>query len=112
MSTGPLLGSTLARIDRGPTRNSGLGWVAMKTCPYAAEGAAASSSAVRSARLDPNRRELPSVVGIERELLLDQAVLEQGVLHHGQRLDVDAPVDRQQRTRDLVRGEHGLRSPA
>src|SRR5258708_12300702 len=84
----------------------------MKTCPCAAPGAAASTSAARIARLNPDRRELPRVVHVERELLLDEAVLEQGLLHHAERLDVDAPIDREQRPRDLVRAEDGLRAPA
>src|SRR5262252_7720246 len=84
----------------------------MKTCPAAPAGDAAISSAARSARLDPDRRELPRIVRVERKLLLDEAVLEQGLLHHAERLDVDAPVDRQERARDLVRAEDGLRAPA
>src|SRR5262245_53854238 len=111
-SIGPALGPTLARTESGPTMNSGLGCVERNTCPCAAPGAATSSSAASSARLDFDRRELARVVLGERELLLDEAVLEQGVLHHAQRLDVDGAVDRQQRAGDLVGAEHGFGAPA
>src|SRR5262245_54924612 len=110
-SIGPAFGSTLARTVSGPISNSGLGWLERNTCAVAAPGAATSISAARIARLDFDRRELPRVVRVERELFLDQAVFEQRVLHHAERLDVDAPVHRQQRARDLVGGEDRLGAP-
>src|SRR3989442_12820252 len=52
--------------------------------------------------LYPNRRELPGVVVGEGELLLDEAVLQERLLHGHERLRVDLAVDGQQRAGDLA----------
>src|SRR5881628_2434902 len=86
----------------GPTMNGGFGRVARKTWARAAPGVAASRSPARTQALDLDRRELAREVLLERQLLLDDAVLQERALHHRERRDVNAAVDREERTRDLV----------
>src|SRR5262245_17283864 len=132
-------GVTFARTKSGPTVNTGFSRAARNTCPSTAPGAASSrrpaiqariivdgsgrpgaaaeraealGGAGRAIALHANRRELARVVLVERELLLDHAVLEERVLHHRERVQTDVAVDRQQRPRDPVGGQHGLRRPA
>src|SRR5437773_6526769 len=96
----------------GPTMNGGFGRVARKTWARAAPGVAASRSPARTQALDLDRRELAREVLLERQLLLDHAVLQERALHHGERRDVDAAVDGEERTRDLVGAQHRLGRPA
>src|SRR5947209_7873115 len=49
---------------------------------------------------------------LERQALLDDAVLQQHVLHRPERLDADAAVVGEERARDLVGAQHGLGRPA
>src|SRR5207245_10852191 len=96
----------------GPTMNGGFGRVARKTWARAAPGVAASSSPARTQALDLDRRELAREVLLERQLLLDDAILQERALHHRERRDVDAAVDGKERTRDLVGAQHCLGRPA
>src|SRR5439155_824597 len=111
-STGPSSGPTLARMYTGPTMNEGFGRVARKTWARAAPGVAASRSPARTQALDLDRRELAREVLLERQLLLDDAILQERALHHRERRDVNAAVDREERTRDLVGAQHRLGRPA
>src|SRR2546428_244241 len=83
----------------GPTMNGGFGRVARKTWARAAPGVAASRSPARTQALDLDRRELAREGLLERQLLLDDAILQERALHHGERRDVTAAVDREERTR-------------
>src|SRR5213596_4316032 len=95
-----LFRSTVARTNSGPIAKSGCDRVARNTWASTAPGVAASRSPVRTQALDRDRRELSREVLLERQLLLDDAVLEERPLHHGERRDVDAPVHGEERSRD------------
>src|SRR5205809_5964007 len=108
----PSAGVTVARTNSGPIAKSGCDRVARNTWASTAPGVAASRSPVRTQALDRDRRELSREVLLERQLLLDDAVLEERPLHHGERRDVDAPVHGEERSRDLVGAQHRLGRPA
>src|SRR5439155_25693477 len=105
-------GVTVARTNSGPIVKPGFGRVARKTWACAALGTVASRSAARPQALDRDRRELAREVLLERQLLLDHAVLEERALHHGERRDVDAAVDGEKRSRDPVGAQNRLGRPA
>src|SRR5437762_11969855 len=107
-------GETLARTRSGPIVNSGFGRAARKTWARAVPAPASRSSAARPharSALDRDRRELAREMLLEREPLLDHAVLQQRVLHDRERRDVDAAVDGQERSGDAVGGQHRLGRP-
>src|SRR2546425_13043569 len=96
----------------GPTMNGGFGRVARKTWARAAPGVAGVRSPARPQALHLDRRELAREVLLGRQLLLDDAILQERALHHRERRDVNAAVDREERTRDLVGAQHRLGRPA
>src|SRR5439155_1348026 len=97
---------------KGAPPRTGSGPVARNTCARAAPGVAASKSPARTQALDPDRRELSREVLLERQLLLDDIVLEERVLHHAERGDVDAAVHREERAGDPVGAQDRLGRPA